>query len=982
MKSFLATISLGASLSAGALAQPLPIYENFGQIIEPPQIDAVAFANYGDFSVFSTLPFDFQSTKFFTNRGTMSGTPGFRFATASSTNRPFEPATGFLNDVGATITAGDVISFPIFIDTGTPVVPSLISRGTIPSFLLISADNIVNKGYLVAGGSGLLEVVGKNVDLSRSGLGIGRLELTATHFVTDSNFFPDPGIYDNYWAITNQFDMQPGNLLQIARGNTNANTPVFAMTNSPTSQFPSFDQFGVTVGSNRSFAMLSVMTNAGGADPETGRITNIYRQAAFIEVSDTNLAIDIKWAPSAIVTNPFQTAIISISLADTNVVTGEPELSTLFLKDLLASWTNYVVLTNLQTLPLATLRPATFELSRNPPLELLDAGDGNATLFPTFYFDAADTNAAPVVTNIYAAYEAEIDSLASRPPNVPGLQITDFPGRIEIEAENLDLTRTRLRGSSVVAIKTPNLISSRGVQVDSENVVYDLGVPNGTMSLQGVAKERVVRLNGPLKAWSAIWTNNMGTLMTNQVDDGQGNMTNVVTNVVTEIDYHMLIVDATGLTATKPVITHGFFSKANEVVISDPLTVVGGFRIDAESLILNNRLTLLNTVTNWVSTNVPNLKAFTSKGDFSVMNLAYFGYDTSAGYQSFTNLGTISANGILIRSGAVLSSGTLTSRVDGIRIESQSAQFENARTLAAGDLEISGTDLRFAASTNTTLGRLTLNARNSLSDTGEGANNLFTALAGFRLPVKPALGDLLGTTIHTIGPRFAPVEHIWAGEDRGPDASGFQNNAAIGQLVLDGDRDVTLTFRGPDAKNAMYVDLLEFAGWVKDNPAEGLALDPNFTIYYNESNIPEDELDEIFEGRVVQVDFAGTSSFVDVPVRSGGSVVQMERIVRMSPTMDSDGDGIANAYDAYPLDYDAPLALQGTGGNNQTTIQLSWVAEPQVDYVIEYTTNLGSPSWQVLSTVANSETLSRTVSVNDTISGNHAQRYYRVRVAD
>lgn len=990
MKSFLATLGCGALFAAGAFAEPLPIYENFGQVTVPPQIDAIAFVNHGNFSIFSALPFDFQSTRFFTNNGTMSGSPGFRFATATSLGPAFSPATTFVNEVGAVITAGDVITFSrVIVDPGTgQAVPTLISGGSAPSYLLISAENVINKGYLVAGGGGLLEVIGKNVDLSRSGLGIGRLELSSTHSVTDSNFFPDPGIYDNYWAITNQFDMQPGNLLRIQGTDTNATSPRFAATNSPTAQFPFFPPpVRVTVGTNPALGKLSVLTNAGGADPDTGRITNIYRQAVFVAVSDTNLAVDVKWAPSTIVTNPFQTAIVSISLADTNVVTGEPELSTLFLKDLLASWTNYVVLTNLQTLPLATMRPATFELTRTPPFELLNATDGNADLTPTFFFDAADTNSAPVITNFYAAYQAEIDSLASRPPNVPGLQITDFPGRVEIEAENLDLTRARLRGSALVSVRTPNLVASRGVQVDSENVIYDLGVPEGTMSLQGIAKERVVRLNGPLTAWSAIWTNNMGTLTTNQVDDGSGNLTNVVTNVVTEIDYHMLIVDATQLQATKPVTTHGFFSRADEVVISDPMTVVGGFQVDAESLTLNARLTLQSTVTNWVSTNVPNLRAFTSKGDFTIPNIAFFGADTAAGYESFTNLGTITANSILIRSGTVLSSGTLTSRVDGIRVESQSAQFENANTLSARDLEISGTDVRFTGSTNTALGRLVLTASNSLSDTGEGANNLFTALAGFDLPAKPAFGDLLGTTLHTVGPRFARVEHTWAGEDRGPNGSGFQDNVAVGHLVLDGDRDVLLVFRGPGANNAMYVDLLELAGAVSDAFDAGdlgaaLEIDSNFTIYFAESNVPADQLEQLSNGRLVQVDFAGSASFVDVPVRSSGGAVQMERIVRTSPAIDSDGDGIANAYDAYPLDFDAPLTLQGARANNQTRIELSWRAEPQVQYVIEFTTALGSASWQVLSTFSNGEAQVKTATVSDTISGNHPQRYYRVRVAD
>ena len=76
-----------------AVAQPIPLYENFGVISAPPQIDALAFANYGSFSVFTLLPFDFQDTLNFTNTGTMSAVPGFLFDTASTTEkgRPHTP---------------------------------------------------------------------------------------------------------------------------------------------------------------------------------------------------------------------------------------------------------------------------------------------------------------------------------------------------------------------------------------------------------------------------------------------------------------------------------------------------------------------------------------------------------------------------------------------------------------------------------------------------------------------------------------------------------------------------------------------------------------------------------------------------------------------------------------------------------------------------------------------------------------------------
>ena len=97
----------GQSLSGGigltvasltlATAQPIPLYENFGVITGAPQIDALAFANYGSFSVGTgLLPFDFQNTRNFTNTGTMIAVPGFLFDTASTT-QPRRMAASFFN---------------------------------------------------------------------------------------------------------------------------------------------------------------------------------------------------------------------------------------------------------------------------------------------------------------------------------------------------------------------------------------------------------------------------------------------------------------------------------------------------------------------------------------------------------------------------------------------------------------------------------------------------------------------------------------------------------------------------------------------------------------------------------------------------------------------------------------------------------------------------------------------------------------------
>lgn len=965
MKHFLITWAAASMLAATGLSQTTPLYENYGLVTGSPTIDALAFANYGTFNVSGTLPFDFTNTRFYTNRGTMSSLPGFRFDTAFNLGAP-QPAVSFVNEVGGLVQAQDTTGL-----IGATFSGQILS----PSYLLISADTIVNHGNLVTGAAGLLRLTGRDVDLSRGGLGIGRLEVTSTHFVTESNYFPDPAIYDAYWGGETNEAMAVGGLLQVTRTATNVTSPRHTVTNSSLLAFGFPQQLALRN------PISSVFTNTGGADPETGRITNILVQAAFVALSDTNLAAAIKWAPSDSPAIPFQTAVVEISLPETNTVTGDLESATLYLKDTLASSTNYLLLANAAAFP-TTFVPATYELTRAAPIEFVAGANGNGRLTNTLFFNPADTNFAPVVTNFYVAYSARVDSLASQPPQVPGFSAEENPGRIEIFADNLNMSRTRFRGTGLISLNTPNLVGSRNVLVDSENVLYNLGVPSGTLDIQGIGRERVVRLNGSLSAWSAVWTNFFGTLATNQVDDGSGNLTNVVTNIVTEIDYHMFIVDATGLQATKPVFTHDFITHADDVILSDPMTVVRQLLIDAQSFTLNSRLTF--TAGDFGSTNAPRLRSFVSKGSFDVPDVATFGADMPGGYETFANRGFLGANGLVFSSASFENSGIITSRVDGIVIDTQTGQFQDGTIHSARGLRISGADLRFTGSTNIMAGRLTLAVTGSLADTGEGANNLFRTRNGFDLPAKPAFGDLLGTRIETIAPRFARVEHTWAGQDRGASASGFENNVAIGHLVLGGDRDVLLAFRGATGGNGMYVDFLELTGPLTNAVAAGdlgaaLEVDPSLTIYFSQSNVPADRLEELSDGRLRHVEFAGPANFVQIPVRSGGNTVQMERVVRESTAIDSDGDGITNAYDAYPLDFDGGLALTGRRANNETSITLSWNAQPQSTYQIEYTTSLKTPDWKLLSTVANPDPVARTATVQDQLAGDHAQRYYRLR---
>src|SRR5438309_10627198 len=141
-------------------------YINNGTVTFPPQIDAINFINNGsfDFSLNPTLlPFDTSNTQNFTNNGTMFGSVGFLFDNSPAESGTRRPAANFRNRLTGTITAGDGV---VIVD------PTFGALRLTPSFLLVSATNIINEGTLTSGSAGIMRLEGTNVNLARSGIQI------------------------------------------------------------------------------------------------------------------------------------------------------------------------------------------------------------------------------------------------------------------------------------------------------------------------------------------------------------------------------------------------------------------------------------------------------------------------------------------------------------------------------------------------------------------------------------------------------------------------------------------------------------------------------------------------------------------------------------------------------------------------------------------------------------------------------------------
>jgi hypothetical protein len=999
----LAFVSLVKVLGADAK------YENIGNVTVTSQVDAISFINSGSFSVNSAVAYETQNTLYFTNTGSMTGSPGFRLENISSTGVR-RPAATFFNGVDAQVFGGG----------GGQLGPGPINIATQPSLespqLIISATNIINKGRLHAGADGLVRVHGSKVDLSRSSVGILPFA-GGSGFVTETNFIPDVGIFDSYWGMNNDGSsrFQPANLVAPGAVKTN-----FAVTVGP---------HGVTNAIGRLQARLNLTNAVAFIFTNAVSPTNWFVDAVFVQVRDPALLVDVRFADSSIPTNAFKTAVVEFTHSETNVLAGGRFLTQIYVIDRAASETNFVQLTNLNTQ--TTFMPSTFQVSRLTPPEFLAGQKANATNFsgftninaairdlPSVFQNAGYTN-GPTVTNLYSSYRFNVTNVTALLPDVPGASLANLPGRIEIVADELKLDRTRIRGEGIVSIKA-NSVSGANAVMDVPNVTLDLKSSDGNLLVSGLANDKIERTTGTIDAWSAVWANQTGTI----------DATAMATNTV-DMNFHVLVVDSAQVLTSLDVFVANFTARSTNVVISDTVRIKESLLVEAENLtftrtVATNSLTLTNAagvVTNsivmttnmgrliitnspgfinspvppqWNSTTFPRLKNLTNNGAILLPGTASFGADPGqAGYVSVVNRGLISAFNQAFRTDFFGNSGTIDTKADRgsiisgsgtITVESQLAALSGGQFEAGGEIRITANDLLLRNYTNKTARAFVLAVTNSLTEGGAGASNRITS-EGFQLTIKPRSGDLLGTTVESIAPPFLAIPHVWAGENRGPTAAGFSNNMALGRLIIRTAFDSLHTFGGVSANNALYTDILQIQGPGTNDIQSALQIDPNFRIYFSNSStnspIPGMAISTLtnlpaFRGLLVWIPPSGTSGSPAVGAPAPGLGVA----IRISPALQSNTTGASNpsvglnGFDASVIGgVDKPPT--GLNANRPTLITISWPANPNTIYRVETTTSLLSPKWELLlnySNTANAETIA---TVSDTVS-DQKQRFYRV----
>jgi hypothetical protein len=531
----------------------------------------------------------------------------------------------------------------------------------------------------------------------------------------------------------------------------------------------------------------------------------------------------------------------------------------------------------------ATYRPTNYVVARiggslgspgvGPPP---DGFFGQSTL-PTFsnpngFFALTFSNT--LVNAFMAAYSCLVDNEGFEPPSNPsnplskGSAVTNLPGRINITGANVNLSDAVIRGEGEVVVNASQSIGSQNTSVDCQNVSYNLGATNGLLSVTNLVLPSVVRFHGTASMISAVWSNSVAFVITNNyapvaVSNTVGTGTNAITTVSTNyvispltnsvnVGLYALLIDASQLKTTAPVTVFDMLLQSTNMTIYDSISVVEQFLLDGPSFTLNGNLTFPGTspvdpisgtpfvatpIQNWVYTMAPNLRYFTNNAVLTIPNDAHFGDDGPTNYLVFDNNGSIIANDQTIDSAYLLINNALNEASSGdFSAVMGSAVLSNSLISAMDDVDIAGDTNFVTGCVLSADGAFNFLITNSFSDGGVGAGNSWNCENGFNLWVKPQTGDLWGTSMTSASYGFSEIDHIWAGADRGPNGSGFTNNASLGALVLS-PQDFSAPylplfyFSGTSVSNGLYAGTLDLTQ-LSTNITAMIQIAPNLTIYF------------------------------------------------------------------------------------------------------------------------------------------------------
>jgi len=583
-------------------------------------------------------------------------------------------------------------------------------------------------------------------------------------------------------------------------------------------------------------------------------------------------------------------------------------------------------------------------------------------------------NIGDIIGNIYSYFDAQLIP-TTESFNGTGLKfgsasiaLTNLPGRVEITAaKSLDLTNSIIAGMNYLLLKSPNEYDNDGsAQVTSPYYDIFLGRTNGSMVISNLVPELTAQWSGTIQAWNTRWV----------ATD---------TNTGIQYDFRVLLVNSQVTPTTIPLVQNIALYSSNNVVISDVLNIYNSFSLNCTNLLLTSNTTgignngssngsdspdgelnLESATISWANS-TPRLRCLTNLGVISTLTSATFG-SAATPYLALYNASSIyNSGGTTINSIDLENYGTFDAGTGAFTANSLATTMSNAYVYATSGAFSDTASNLVIANTYITAGKsLTLTATNLLTDNGVvggtwtvGANYAgYSSGAGLVLPIKPAAGDLLGTTINNIAVSGVKITDTWSGTDNGYATTGYHNNAAIGQLVLDAQAgNSKFYFTGSGAgTNAIYVDclqLLDYASYTNRNSTNlpALTFNTNVVIYYAQA----------LDGDGVSVaqkingwntnhlrwvpGYVGTFSSVTL-VYPDGTTNVVNAALAASSDIDSNGNGIGNGSDPAPIFTPQEVKFALTVTNRPPwSARLQWATIPNGTNYIYYKTNLLSAVW-------------------------------------
>lgn len=750
------------------------------------------------------------------------------------------------------------------------------------------ATNIEDSGLISMDETGLIDLTGQNVNLTRA-----TLQLTGS------------GIFSNTTFGVNSLDYGFG---QDTNGDW---VPSLDLA-------PPFALSSIFTTVNNPFFQQLFLTNAVGYFENNGAgvgTTNdvIYRGIFLQDSSPPNVTKEVFFGGSGVGAGA---AHIQWSATVVDPVTGAVSTNYFYLSDLyiLVSETNFLFAINGV--------PNNFTFAQaNTPLIGLPAPQppGPPPIF----------NPPGAVTNFYSYVNADLIS-TTVPTNVTVFgALTNVPGRVQIEADgSLNLNHTHISGNNYLSLKaTNNFVGNTGAVIEVPYTDMNLRSASGSLTLSNLLVPQLPHWSGSLQAWSANWI---------FVD------TNGVTN-----DYRMLLVNS-DIEPTTPaqeqdVILHS----SDSLVISDEYNILRAFSSDAAQLTLTTNgpgafspmgeLNLLSPDIFW-SSSLPDLQYLTNWGEIDSQNFTVFAgnmfdpySDPNAAtpYQAFINHGTITNGGVFVRTGTFVNSGVMDDPVGSIDISaSGSAVATNGLFLAPGGYVSIGADTLIASNGMIEAGGgpLTLSPICSLSD-GYVLNNQFGQVTnstypyivtngntwvtsgGVRITMKPGTADLLGTTITNLAFNNMDSINTWPGVDLRNTVQGFGDNLALGRMILNADPTSVFDFATVTGNNALYVDSIELQGNTTNTDGSGnplsVAIEPGMNIYYAQALENGVSIAEKLNGKHGAANigggqffwisnYAGVYSSTNIFYKTDGNTYIFNRALAISPDIASGGPDGSN----------------------------------------------------------------------------------------